>query len=86
MKSQICKNCTYYTAYYKKWSACFGILNNGFCTKRRRPQTQFEACEDFKSSDQKEKRRKERLFDFLEYSLKSINEIAQILKENYTDD
>ena len=83
MKSQKCKNCTYYTAYYKKWHANFGRLNNGFCTKHQKHQTQFETCENFKSSEQKEKMREERLFDSLEQSLKSINEISQILKEKF---
>ena len=85
MKSQKCKNCTYYTAYYKKWAASYGRLNNGFCTKHRKPQIQFEACEDFKSDEQKEKMREGRLFSSLEQSLKSINEIAQILKDKFNE-
>ena len=85
MKTQKCKNCTHYTAYYKKWSASFERLNKGFCAKHQKPQIQSETCEDFKSNEQKEKRREERLFDYLEFSLKSINEIAQILKEKYPD-
>jgi len=81
MLSQKCKNCTFYTAYYKQWASGYGKLNHGFCSKRQQPQTQFETCEDFKSNDIKEKRREERLFLSLEQALESINDIALILKE-----
>ena len=85
MKVQKCTNCTYYSAYYLQWSNCYGKLNHGFCSKQQKPQTQFEACEDFKSNEAKEKRREERLFDSLERALESINGIAQILKEKTSE-
>ena len=81
MLSQKCKNCTFYSAYYKQWSSGYGKLNNGFCSKHQKFQTQFETCEHFKSNEIKEKRREERLFTSLEQALEAINDIAQILKE-----
>jgi len=44
----------------------------------------LETCEDFRSNEQKEKMREERLFEKLEQSLESINEINQILREKYS--
>ena len=84
MKSQKCKNCSYYTAYYRKWSSSFEKLTHGACSKHKSPKTQSEVCDDFKSSEQKERKREERLFISLEQSLESINQIAQILKEKYS--
>jgi len=81
MEKQLCINCTFYSAYYKKWSACFGELNHGFCAKHQKPQKQYETCQEYKSNDQKEKTRHQRLLLSLEQSLTSINEIAQILKQ-----
>ena len=81
MKTEKCKNCTYYVAYYEQFSSGYARLNHGFCQKHSRPQKQADTCETFKSSEQKEKRREERRFDYLEQALTSINEIAQILKE-----
>jgi len=85
MKIQNCRNCTYYSAYYKQWSDGYSRLNNGFCSKLNKPQIQFETCEDFKSSEQKEKSREERRLVALDSALTSINEIAQILKEKGRD-
>ena len=85
MRVQKCKNCTYYSAYYKKWSSHFGRLNNGFCSKHQKPQKHLNSCEDFRSNEQKEKMREERLFEKLEQSLTSIYEINQILKEKYSE-
>ena len=84
MKLQYCKNCFYYSAHYKKLSAGFARLNNGFCAKYQKPQTQYETCEDFKNNEEREKRREERLFVSLEQSLESINQISQILREKYS--
>jgi len=81
MKSKVCINCTFYTAYYKRWSTHYGQLNHGFCSKHHKPQTQYKICEDYKSNEQKEKTREERLFAFLEQTLNSIIEIAQVLKD-----
>jgi len=81
MRIQNCKNCTYYSSYYKQWSDCYSRLNHGFCSKHEKPKIQNETCGNFKSGEQKEKRREERLFSSLERSLESINQIAQILKE-----
>jgi len=83
MKTQKCKNCAHYSPYYKKWSASFGMLNHGYCAKHKKPQTQRKTCDKFKSGEQIEQRREERLLKCLEQSLDSINEIAQILKEKY---
>jgi hypothetical protein len=85
MKTEKCKNCMHYTAYYKQWASSFGRLNNGFCSRHQKPQAQLEACEDFKSNEQKEKRRDELRLKHLEQALESINEIAQILKEKFKD-
>ena len=81
MNSEYCKNCTFYTAYYKQWASGYGRLNNGFCAKHQKQQTQFETCECFKSNEQKEIHREKRRMLALEQALESINEIAQILKE-----
>ena len=83
MKTQICKNCTFYSAYYQRWSDHYGRLNHGFCANKQKLQPQFETCESFKSNEQKEKRREERLLFSLEQASKSINEIAVILNEKY---
>ena len=85
VKKNLCKNCNYYTAYYKKWGAYFGRMNNGFCAKHKKRQTQFEVCNEFRSNEQSEKRREEQLLNSLEQSLESVNQIAQILKEKYSD-
>ena len=83
MNSQKCRDCTFYTAHYKKLAHGFVKQNNGFCRNHQKHQTQYKTCENFKSNEEKEKRREERLFKYLEQSLQSINEIAQILKEKY---
>ncbi|MCL2861474.1 MAG: hypothetical protein FWE22_03585 [Firmicutes bacterium] len=85
MKKSICKNCTHYSSYYKKWSSHFSRLNNGFCSKHQKQQIQFENCEDFKDNEKKEKMREKRLFTHLEHALESINCISQILKEKVDD-
>jgi len=81
MKKNICKYCTFYTAYYEKFSSNFSRLSHGFCKKQNIPQLQFKTCDDFKSNEQKEKMREKRLFSHLEQSLISINAISHILKE-----
>ena len=81
MLSQKCKNCTFYTAYYKQWAAGYGKLNHGYCSKHEKPQTQFETCGSFLSNAKKERRKEERRLVCLEQALRAIIEIAQILKE-----
>lgn len=78
---KLCQNCTHYTAYYRKWSGGYSRLNNGFCSQNKKPQTLFETCDNFKSDEQKEKRREDMRLTALEQALTSINEIAHILKE-----
>ena len=56
MKSQKCRDCTYYIDYYKQWISSFVRLANGYCSKHKKPQTQFKNCEEFKNNEQKEKR------------------------------
>lgn len=85
MKKEICKNCTYYAAYYKQWSEGYSKLNNDFCSKFQKPQSQFEYCTDFKSNEEKEEMRAERRLKSLDQALTSIIEIAQILKEKEKD-
>ena len=85
MTGQKCKNCTYYTAYYKQWANGYGRLSSGYCARQNSPKTQFESCEDFKSNETKEKRRDEKRLEYLEQALKSIVEIAQILKEKESE-
>lgn len=85
MKSKICKNCAYYSAYYQKWSDSFGKLNKGSCSKRNISQTQFETCENFRDNEQLEKMRYKRTMQSLERALSSINDIAQILKERESE-
>ena len=85
MKKEVCKNCTYYSAYYKQWSSHYTRLDKGFCSKHQKIIKQYEICEDFKSNELKEKMREKRRMDALEQALISINEIAQILKEKQSD-
>lgn len=86
MKNPNCKNCTFYSAYYRQWSDGYGRLTNGYCSKHNKPQTQFETCECYKSNEQKEKMREKRMFVALEDALTSINEISQILKEKFYEE
>ena len=82
----ICKNCTFYTAYYKQWSDGYGRLNEGHCRKHNKLQTQFKFCDFFQSNEKKEKMRAERRMVALDQALTSINEIALILKEKSLDE
>jgi len=86
MKLQKCINCAYYTAYYKIQNHGFERSNACACSKHKKVQTQFETCEFFKDNAKKEKTRKDKLFISLEYALKSINEITQILSEIRIED
>jgi len=81
MIKSICKNCTFYSAYYKQYSSGFGKIDHGYCSKQQQPISQHETCENFKSNEAKEKSREERRLVALDQALESINEIAQILKE-----
>ena len=81
MLCQKCRNCTFYTAYYKQWASGYGRLNEGFCRKHQKPQTQFETCGDFMSNEKKEEMREKRRLKDLDRAIESINEIAHILKE-----
>lgn len=85
MENQKCKNCNYYSAYYKQWSDGYSRLTNGYCSKLDKPQKQSELCEDFKSNERKEEMRGKRRLIALEQALVSINEIAHILKEKEND-
>ena len=80
-----CRNCTHYTAYYKRWATRFGKLPRGFCEKQQLPKNHSETCKNFTDNKQKELLREKLLIDCLAQSIKSINEIAQILKEKYPD-
>jgi len=85
MRAQQCKNCIHYTAYHKKLPASYCRLTNGFCSKHDKQQSQSETFESFVSNEQKEKRDEFILFHSLECALKSIDQIAQILKEKEED-
>jgi len=82
MKQTNCKNCVYYSAYYKKLSLNFERLTNGFCEKHQQLQVQYETCDAFISNEKREEYKERRLQRQLEQSLDSINIIAQILKDN----
>ncbi|MCL2675267.1 MAG: hypothetical protein FWE84_01580 [Firmicutes bacterium] len=81
MRSQRCRNCEYYSAYYKQRSSGYEKLNKGFCSKHQKEETQFKTCENFTSNEHREKIKEQLRLDALDGALKSINEIAQILKE-----
>ena len=83
MKSKFCRFCAFYIPYYHKLNSSYARQNHGFCCKHKNSQTPYEHCEDFKSNEEKEKRREEKLLADLESSLTSINEISQILRERY---
>jgi hypothetical protein len=78
----ICKNCQYYVAYYKQQSSNFVKLNHGHCTTHKKPKGQHGAvCEAFTGKKRIEAVRERLRFKELDRALKSINEIAQILRE-----
>jgi len=82
MQKNICKNCAFYIAYYKKLGVTFAQLNNGFCLKHQKSATKFESCEEYNiKQKEKEKQIEKRVLSYLEHSLISIIEIAQILKQ-----
>lgn len=81
MLKETCKNCFYYTAYYEKFSSCYGKLNHGYCRKQSKQNKQNETCEEYCSNAKKEKGREKMMFKQLEQALISINEIAMIMKE-----
>ena len=81
MKVEKCKNCSYYTAYYTQCSSFYSRTSKGFCRKNNQQQKELDTCENFKDNGKITAMREERLFEALEWSLKSINDIAQILKE-----
>jgi len=56
-------------------------MDKGFCSQHQKTQTQYATCDNFKSNEQKEKTREERLFLSLERALTAVDEIAKILKE-----
>jgi len=81
MKTEKCKNCAYYVAYYRQWNSGYGRLIDGACSKHRRPQKEYNTCEDFKNNGQSEERKEKSMLDHLECALISLNDIAHILKE-----
>lgn len=85
MQTQKCKNCHYYSAYYKQYSDGYFRLSHGHCSKYRRPQTQYEICENFKNNEQKEQQLSIKILDSLELAITSIIEIAHILKEKESE-
>lgn len=85
MNKDICQNCTYYTAYYKKLSSLYSKLNHGYCRKQCKPQIYNNMCEEYHSNDQKERSREATMFRDLERAVRSINEITLIMKEKVYD-
>jgi len=81
MKVEKCKNCSYYAVYYKRCTSHYSKLSHGYCRKKQAPQKQSDTCGDFRDSQDLDKQREERLLKNLEWSLKSINDMSQILKE-----
>jgi hypothetical protein len=84
MKIQKCDDCVYYSAYYKQWYNSYEKLNHGFCSKIEKPKLHYDSCELFNSNEQIEQSREERRLLALEQALKSINDIANILKDKYS--
>ena len=80
MKVEKCKNCTYYTAYYMRWSNHFGRVSRGYCSKKQQVQKQLDTCGDYKSNEQKEERKDNMMLEHLERALISIDHISQIMR------
>lgn len=76
-----CRNCTYYTAYYRKYIDFYSRLRHGTCVKHQKVLNERESCEDFKNNEAREKSCEKDLFKSLEKALVSIEQIAMILKE-----
>lgn len=85
MKKQICRNCLHFSVYYKRWGDRFSRLPTGFCCKHDKQQAHLEACENYLENKSKEEQSDLLLFQSLKQALKSVNQIAQILKENQED-
>jgi len=63
----------------------FERLNLGFCIKHQRQQVSTEACESFKTDEQREQRQYQSMLASLERALNSVNDISQILREKHGD-
>lgn len=81
MLKEMCRNCTYYVAYYRQFSSGYGKLNHGHCQKQCEPKKCNETCSAYYSNEKKEKRKEEMMFKQLAQALTSINEITQIMNE-----
>ena len=81
MKSEKCRCCMYYSADYKQRSSDYSKLSHGFCSKYQKPQINTGFCDQFVSNEKKEKMLEWRRLSELDRALKSINDIAGILKE-----
>ena len=85
MRVEKCKNCAYYTAFYKRWSNHYGRIELGHCSKKKQVQKQLDTCGDFKSNEQKEERKEKMMLEHLERALISIDHISQIMREKEDD-
>lgn len=86
MKKEICKNCTFYCAYYVQFSSNYTRRNQGYCKNKNCPIKERETCENFKSNERLEKMRSKRLLTNLERASVAIDEMAQIIKEKCAEE
>ena len=89
MNKQICKNCTFYHAYYEKFGSCYGKKSYGYCRNKNfecKETKQNETCEFYLNNEQKEKSRSKRLLKDLERAAKAIDEMSQIIKEKAAEE
>jgi len=61
------------------------ISKQVYCEKHKTPQKQVNSCENFTDNTLKQQRHEWLLLNNLNHSLKSLNHIAQILKEKYSN-
>lgn len=81
MKTEQCKNCTHYSAYYKQRYCGYEKLSCGVCSISKQERKKSDTCEKYYYSELKEKRQKSALYLHLTNAAKSIHDIVQILKE-----
>ena len=78
---QNCKNCGYFNLYYIKEYDHFEETDCGVCNKKHQTVKKDINCEFWKANDIKKFARQRICLESLDAAVTSIQEIAQILKE-----
>lgn len=85
MKKQTCISCTFYNAYYMQFGGSFKKTYNGYCSRSNKIRTKSDSCTDHINNCIREERTEKLRLKNLDKALKSINDIADILKEKESD-